>query len=70
MAITAHNPSERARQLLALTQRLGERLRLETEILEAHRAQDLFDGIEETRQLSNIYRHESARIKADPSLLA
>jgi len=70
MAITAGNSSERARQLLALTQRLGERLKHEADILEAHRAQDLFEGIEETRQLSNLYRHESARIRADPSLLA
>lgn len=70
MALTAHNGSERARQLLALTQRLSDRLQRETAILEAHRPQDLYDGIEETRQLSNMYRHESARIKADPSLLA
>jgi len=69
MALTAGDSSERARQLIALTQRLGDRLRLETEILEAHRPQDLYNGIEETRQLSNMYRHESARIKADPSLL-
>ncbi len=70
MALSAGNSSERALQLLALTQRLGERLKREAEILEAHRAQDLYDGIAETRQLSNLYRHESARIKADPSLLA
>ncbi len=70
MALTAGNSSERARQLIALTQRLSERLQRETHILEAHRPQDLYDGIAETRQLSNMYRHESARIKADPSLLA
>ncbi len=70
MALTAGTPSERARQLIALTQRLSERLQRETAVLEAHRPQDLYDGIEETRQLSNMYRHESARIKADPSLLA
>ena len=70
MGLSAGDSSERARQLIALTQRLGERLKRETEILEAHRPQDLYDGIEETRQLSNLYRHESARIKADPSLLS
>ena len=70
MGLSAGDSSERARQLIALTQRLGERLKRETEILEAHRPQDLYAGIEETRQLSNLYRHESARIKADPSLLA
>jgi hypothetical protein len=70
MALTAGNSAERARQLIALTNRLSQRLQRETAILEAHRPQDLYDGIEETRQLSNMYRHESARIKADPSLLA
>ena len=70
MALMAGSGSERARQLMTLTQRLSERLKRETEILEAHRPQDLYDGIEETRQLSNLYRHESMRIKADPSLLA
>lgn len=69
MALSAQNGSDRARQLLALTRRLNDRLMRETEILEAHRPQDLHDGIEETRQLSNLYRLETARIKADPSLL-
>ena len=70
MAVVAGNSSERARQLIVLTERLSERLQRETAILEAHRPQDLYEGIEETRKLSNLYRHESARIKADPSLLA
>lgn len=68
--LSAQNPSDRARQLLALTQRLTDRLADETEMLEAHRPQDLFSGIEETRSLSNLYRFETARVKADPSLLA
>ncbi len=70
MGLMAENPSDRARQILALTTRLGERLVRETEILRSHRPQDLLEGIEETRTLSNLYRHESMRIKADPSLLA
>ncbi len=69
MALSAQTGSERARQLTALTVRLGERLERESNILEAQRPQDLYDGIEETRQLSNLYRHECARIKMDPSLL-
>ena len=69
MALSANSGSDRARQLLALTVRLGERLQRETEVLEAHRPQDLYSGIEETQSLSNLYRHESARIKKDPSLL-
>ena len=69
MALSAANATERARQLIALTDRLGERLEAETASLVARRPQDIFDGIEETRNLSNLYRHESMRIKADPSLL-
>ena len=69
MALSANSPSDRARQLLALTQRLAERLQRDTGILEAHRPQDLHADLEETQQLSNLYRLESARIKADPSLL-
>lgn len=69
MALSAQNGSERARQLTALTARLGERLERETAILEAHRPQDIYDGIEETRQLSNLYRHECTRIRMDPGLL-
>lgn len=69
MALAAANATERARQLIALTSRLGERLVAETASLLARRPQDIFEGIEETRNLSNLYRHESMRIKADPSLL-
>jgi len=69
MALAAANATERARQLTALTLRLGERLEAETASLTARRPQDILEGIEETRNLSNLYRHESMRIKADPSLL-
>ncbi len=70
MALSAQNPTDRAQQLLALTDRLGNRLADETVKLEAHRPQDLFEGIEETRTLSNLYRFETMKIKGDPSLIA
>ncbi|WP_443747291.1 flagellar basal-body protein FlbY [Asticcacaulis solisilvae] len=69
MPLSAQNSSDRARQLLALTERLTGRLTDEIGKLEAHRPQDLFEGIEETRNLSNLYRIESMRVKADPGLL-
>ena len=69
MALSAQNSSDRARQLLALTERLTARLTEETVVLEAHRPQDLQDRLEETRNLSNLYRIESLRVKTDPSLL-
>ena len=67
--LSAQTPSDRANQLTALTRRLTDRLTGDTQVLEAHRPQDLVGGIEETRALSNLYRLETARIKADPSLL-
>jgi len=70
MALTAHDGSERARQMLALTRRLGERLDRETRSLESHRPQDIAAEVEETRSLSNLYRRESLRIKMDPTLLS
>ena len=69
MALSAQNPTDRAQQLLALTDRLADRLADETVKLEAHRPQDLFEGIEETRTLSNLYRFETLKIKGNPSLL-
>lgn len=68
--LSAQNSSDRAAQLLALTRRLTERLAGDTAVLEAHRPQDLAGQIEETRSLSNLYRLETARIKADPGLLS
>jgi len=69
MALAAANATERAQQMIALTTRLGERLVSDTASLAARRPQDIYEGIEETRKLSNLYRHESMRIKADPGLL-
>ncbi|MDC7675006.1 flagellar basal-body protein FlbY [Asticcacaulis machinosus] len=70
MTLSANNASDRARQILGLTERLGTRLASETAALEAHRPQDIHASIEETRQLSNLYRMETARLKADPTLLS
>jgi len=69
MSIYAKGGSDRAEQLLTLTRRLHDRLQNETEALEAHQAHDILSGIEETRDLSNLYRFETARVQKDPSLL-
>lgn len=69
MSIMASNGSERASQLLALTERLHERIYAEAQALEAHRPQDMREGIEETRTLANLYRFETTRIQKDPGLL-
>lgn len=70
MSLSVRDSDDRAEQLITLTERLSERLSLETSALEAHRPLDIRDSVEETRKLSAIYRQESARLKADPSLLS
>ncbi|MDC7684298.1 flagellar basal-body protein FlbY [Asticcacaulis sp. BYS171W] len=70
MAISAHNTQDHARQLLVLTERLSERLAAEIAAFEAHRPFDIHATVEETRALSALYRQETARVKADPSLLS
>jgi hypothetical protein len=70
MAIIAHSAEERAQQLLALTVRLNARLSAECAAYEAHRPQDIYDQIEETRALSSLYSLETTRIKANPKLIA
>jgi len=70
MALLAHDAADRVRQLTALTERLTARLAEESAAFEARRPQDASASLEETARLANLYRHESARVKADPSLVA
>ena len=53
-----------------LTRDLTERLSLEMEALRAHRAQDLNEGITQTQEMANLYRRESAQVKANPAAIA
>jgi hypothetical protein len=69
MLIIATSPHDRAQQLLALTERLNERLLFELEALKSNRPRDIYDHVEETRNLSALYRQETQRLKADKSLL-
>lgn len=70
MTLTAPDASERVEQLIMLTQRLTELIALEAQAFEAHRPQDAAAHIEETSKLANIYRHESARVRANPGLIS
>jgi hypothetical protein len=69
MALSAIDGDDRAEQLIALTERLTLRLADEIRALDARRPQALSAGAEETMRLANLYRHESLRIRQDPSLL-
>jgi hypothetical protein len=70
MALTANDSAERMGQLIALTERLTALIAEQLRAFEAHRPQDAAINAEETAQLANLYRHESLKVKADPSLLA
>ena len=59
----------RVRQLLDLTQRLTERLMVETRAFEDSRPQDIVAGLTETQDMANVYRRDSSHVKANPSLL-
>lgn len=63
------NGAARVRQLIDLTQRLTARLAAELGAFEARRPQELLVGMAETQELANLYRRESAQLKADPSAL-
>ncbi|WP_333592065.1 flagellar basal-body protein FlbY [Brevundimonas sp.] len=60
----------RVRQLTRLTEDLTDRLINETRAFEARRPQDVAAGLAETQEMANIYRRESAQLKANPALLA
>jgi len=66
----ALNASARLRQLTDLTVSLTARLTAELAAFEARRPQEVLVGMAETQELANIYRRESAQVKAHPALLA
>ncbi|HEX8231826.1 MAG TPA: flagellar basal body protein [Caulobacteraceae bacterium] len=70
MAIAATDAADRVDQLIRLTERLTGLLATEATAYEARRPHEVASQVEETARLANAYRHESARIKADPSLVA
>lgn len=70
MSIAAIDATDRVDQLIILTQRLTEMLTAETRLFEARRPHEAAAGSAETIRLANIYRHESARVRTDPSLIA
>ncbi|MGZ8362563.1 MAG: flagellar basal body protein [Caulobacteraceae bacterium] len=57
-------------QLIALTERLTVCMTAETRAFEAKRPAAVTEGLAETGRLANLYRHETMRVKSDPSVLA
>ena len=64
------NATGHLRQLITLTERLTGRLVEESRAFEARRPQDVAVGMAETRELANLYRRESAQLKANPKAFA
>ncbi len=70
MALSADTAGERVNQMIALTERLTELIAAEAQAFESNRPQDAAALVDETSRLANIYRHESARIRSNPDLIA
>jgi hypothetical protein len=70
MALAAENAADRVDQLILLTERLTELMAAQALAFEQHRPQDAAAYIEETSKLANLYRHESAKVRANPGLLS
>lgn len=69
MAIAASDATDRVEQLVILTERLTELIASQCQAFEARRPQDAAALHEETSRLANLYRHESARVRADVRLI-
>src|SRR4051794_16687172 len=70
MAIAASDATDRVEQLILLTERLTELIAQQAHAFESRRPQDAAVLLEETSRLANLYRHESARVRADTSMVA
>jgi hypothetical protein len=70
MAIAANDATDRVEQLIILTDRLTALIAEQAKAFEERRPQDAAALMEETSRLANLYRHESARVRADKSLIS
>ncbi|HYE45390.1 MAG TPA: flagellar basal body protein [Caulobacter sp.] len=69
MALDARDAADRVDQLIILTERLTDLIADQANAFERRRPQDAAGQLEETSRLANLYRHESARIRARPALI-
>lgn len=60
----------RVRQLTALTRTLTQRLSSEMTAFQEGRPQDVAHGLAATQEMANVYRRDTAHVKANPALLA
>jgi hypothetical protein len=69
MSLAAVTVTQRMEQLILLTERLTGLIAEQLRAFEARRPHDAAANAEETARLANLYRHESLKLKADPSVL-
>jgi hypothetical protein len=70
MAIAARDAADRVDQLIILTERLTELVAEQCQAFEQRRPQAAAAQLDEISRLANIYRHESARVRANQALIA
>ena len=70
MALDAHDAADRVGQLIILTERLTGLIADQALAFEQRRPQAAAAQLEETSRLANLYRHESARVRSQPGLIA
>ena len=69
MSLDSQPAAQRMEQLILLTDRLTGLIAEQLRAFEARRPQDAAANAEATARLANLYRHESLKVKADPTLL-
>ena len=69
MALSAHDAEDRVEQLVILTERLTELIAGQAQAFEQRRPHEAAKLLEETSRLANLYRHESARVRADVTMI-
>ena len=69
MSIAASSSAERMEQLILLTERLTGLIAEQLRAFEARRPQDAAQNADETARLANLYRHESLKVKTNPTIL-
>ena len=70
MALSARDAEDRVEQLVLLTERLTALIAQQAAAFEQRRPQDAAAMLQEVSRLANLYRHESARVRADTSMIA
>ncbi|HYD43742.1 MAG TPA: flagellar basal body protein [Phenylobacterium sp.] len=70
MALMASDATDRVEQLILLTDRLTGLIALEAQAFEARRPHEAAQYLDETQRLANLYRHESARVRREPDMVA